>query len=192
MKTQFTHLELMNNKGCYSKEQALKFCQNRPEIVTIKEILESEISIKDKTWFIYNSCALSLDEKKKLCIKLAWIVLPIYEEKYPNDTRIKEYLQAAEDFYMGKITKEELIRQKRNAADAAYAAADAADAAYAAYAADAYAAYAADAAAAYAAYAAAAYAAYAAYAADADADADAKNLTYTQKIQQALIDFLNQ
>ena len=182
MKTQFTHEGLLNSKGCYSKEQALEFCQGRPEIVTIKEILESEISIQDKRWFVYNSCDLSLDEKKKLCLKLAWIVLPIYEEKYPNDARIKACLQATEDFYNGKITIEEL-KVKRSAANAAAAYANA-DAAYAAVdAANAYT---------YAAYANADDNAYAAaYAAvAANAYTYAKNLTYTQKIQQALIDFV--
>ncbi|MFA5935032.1 MAG: putative immunity protein [Candidatus Paceibacterota bacterium] len=178
MKTQFTHLELLANKGCYSKERALQFCQDRPEIVTIKEILESEISIKDKRWFVYNACELSLNEKKKLALKLAWIVLPIYETKYPNDFRVKECLQATEDFYGGKISIEKL-KVKRNAAATAAAYADAAyayaDAAYAYAAADA---------------AAYAYADAYADAAAAYADADAFQLSYSQRIQQALIDFL--
>ena len=196
MKKSFTIEEIKQNKGCYSNADIDNLKKDYSDTVTIKEILESKISIKDKRWFVYNACQLSLDEKKKLALKLAWVVLPIYESKYSNDTRVKECLQATEDFYEGKISVEEL-RVKRNAADAAAAAADAAaDAAAAAAAADAAAAAAdayadaADAAAAAAA-AATAYAAYAAYAADAAdaAAAAAEKLTYSQKIQQILIEF---
>jgi len=103
-------------------------------------------------------------QNRKLAIFSAKSVLHIFEEKYPEDKRPREAIEAAQDYLDGKISKEELLVKKRAAA-AAYAAADA----YAAYAA-AYAASAAYAAAdAYAAYAAA----YAAYAADASAYADA-------------------
>jgi hypothetical protein len=192
MKKSFTIAEIKQSKGCYSNERIDELKTKYSETVTLKEILESEISIKDKRWFVYSACQLSLDEKKKLCLKLAWIVLPIYEAKYPKDSRVKECLQATEDYYNGGISIEEL-RVKRAAADAADDAADAA--AYAdayAAAAAAYAADAADAAAYADAYAAAA-AAYAADAADAAAYADAYaaagKLTYSQKIQQILIDF---
>ena len=94
-------------------------------------------------------------EKKQIVLCAADIaesVLPIFEEKYPNDSRPREAIEAARAWSNGKGT---------NAA--ADAASYAADAAYAAAADDAYAAAAA------ASYAAAAASSYAAAAADAAA-----------------------
>lgn len=181
MKTKFTHEELRNAKGCYSLEDInILIEKHGKKIITIKSILNCDISIRDKTWFVYNSCDLTLDEKKKLSLLLSWAVLPIFETKYPNDNRVRECLNGIEKFIKGEITKEELIILRRVAVYAA----DDADAADATYVADAvyvvYAAYA---------YDAATYAyACAAYAADADAY-DAK-LTYTQKLNIILLEFV--
>jgi hypothetical protein len=65
-------------------------------------------------------------------------VLHIFGNKYPNDTRPYEAIQAARQFANGEISLDELKIKRTAAADAADAAAYAADAAaYAAYAADA-------------------------------------------------------
>jgi hypothetical protein len=93
--------------------------------------------------------------------------LPIFEQRYPDDKRPRQAIEAARAYMRGEISLEALQaarNEARKAADADAYAADAADAD--AYAADAtvYAAYAA-----YAYADAAAYAAYAAYAADAAA-----------------------
>ena len=179
MKKEFTKQEIIDKKGCYSLEKVnqLSFINN--DIISIETIINSEIPLKDKRWFIWNNCEITIDNKKELALKLAWCVLPIYENKYPNDLRVRECLQAINDFNAKLIMIDELIEKRKAAYAADAAAADAA--AYAAYAA------AADAAA-YAAYAADA----AAYAADAAADAaayaaDAKS--YTQKIINIFLDF---
>ena len=121
---------------------------------------------------------LNKKQNQLLSIFSAELVLHIYEEKYPNDKRVRECIQAAKDYLDGKIDIEVLISKRRAiAADAVAYAADAAayaaDAvAYAvAYAAAAYAADAADAAADAAAYAAGYAADAAAYAAGYAADA---------------------
>jgi len=157
--------------------------------------MESEISIKDKKWFLYNKGELSLNQKKKLSLKLAWGVLPIYENKYPNDSRVKDCLQAIEDFYNNKISIDILIAKKNAAYAATYGT-------YAATYADTYATYAAN----YATYATT-YAAYAAYAVDATtyaatyAAADAaiyaaayaanNSISYSDKLKIIMIDFIN-
>ena len=227
MKKIFKKEEILSNKGCYSREQVLNlsFINNRE--ITLIDIMKSEISIQDKRWFLYNKGELSTNQKKVLALKLAWAVLPIYEDQYPGDNRVRDCLQNIEKFNLDNIFFNELA-VKRNAAAyaaeaadayAAYAAAAAdayaAEAAYAAVyaaaeaaaeAADAYAAYAAEVAyadaAAYGAYAysataAAAYAAvYADAAAAAYADAAAaevvvfKSITYSNKLQQIIIDFI--
>jgi len=185
MKTEFTKVEIMYGRGCYSREEVKKLSFINLPCIPIQTILESEIPIKDKRWFIWNNCDLTLDQKKDLALQLAWCVLPIYERKYPDNPAVKECLQAIEDFKIGKISID-ILKEKRKAAyayvDAAYAAVDAAyAAAYAAV----------DAAYAYvdAAYAAA-YAAYAAVDA-AYAAVDAAGPSYSQKLQEILIAFMS-
>jgi hypothetical protein len=119
MKTTFTKQEILNNKGCYSLNKINSLLGKRKKVKII-EILSSPISIRDKCKFVYNACDLSLDEKKKLALKLAWIVLPIHENKYPNDSKIKDCLQAIEDFYTNKISFPTL-KEKRKVAEDIYA-----------------------------------------------------------------------
>jgi hypothetical protein len=175
MKTLFTKQELLSRKGCYSSNDIETLFPNNND-VTIKEILSIEsVNIKDKRWFIYNSCELTLDEKKELSLLLSWAVLPIFENKYPDDKRVRECLDGIVKFNKNLITKDELIILRK----AAYAA-------YAAYATtDAYAA--AD----YVAYAAAATDAYAAAAAAAAYAADSKQKYYSEKLKDVLIAFTN-
>jgi Immunity protein Imm5 len=167
MKKEFTPNEIMTGIGCYSKEQIEHLSFIKQNNISIIDILNSEIPLKDKRWFLWNKCDINLQDKKELALKIAWCVLPIYQAKYPNDTRVEDCLKAIKDFYDGNITIDELKAKRStyaaDAAAAAYAAVDAADAAYAA----AYAAYAAAYAAANAAANAADAAAYAANAADA-------------------------
>ena len=107
---------------------------------------------KPLDWFNwYLSRRLPKIKRVQYAVFAARQVLRIFEDKYPDDKRPREAIEAAEKYIKNPTNK------NKDAADAADAAADAADAAYAADAADA-----AD---------AAAYAAYAAYAADAAADA---------------------
>lgn len=153
MKTKFTPHEIMSNRGCYQRSDVEKLSFiSKPEI-DINDILNSEISIKDKFWFVRNNCEFTTLQKQLWCIGLAEITLEIYERKYPNNKAPREAVQAAKDYLNNLISRDELLIKRKNAAYAAYAAA-------AAY-------YAADADAADAAYAAAAYYDAAAYAADA-------------------------
>ena len=153
MKQEFTKEFMLNNCGCYSEKDLMNCSFMNSENILLKSILESEIPLKDKYWFL---CRKVADKKQnqEISIMVAEIVLPIFEKKYPDDKIPFEAIQAAKQYISGHISLEILIEKRRAAADAAaYAAADAA----ATYAADA---------AAYAAADAAAYAA--AYAADAD------------------------
>lgn len=96
-------------------------------------MLNSEINVKDKRWFLFNACGLTTKQRIELALRAAKLVLPIYEEKYPDDKRVRECLEAIDLFNEGKITRDELLEKRRAAAAAA-----AADA-YDAYDADAYA-----------------------------------------------------
>lgn len=179
MKTQFTQDYLIQNKGCYSLEQVkvLSFMQKTE--FTIEDIVNSEIPLKDKFWFVTKKCDLSIRQNQDIAIGCAEIVLIIYENRYPDDKRPREAIQAAKDYLEGTISRDDLI-VKRRAASAAYAAAAYDAAAYAA----AYdAAYADD--------ADASAAADAAYAAAASAAAyDAYAATLKKSLKQFLLDFI--
>jgi hypothetical protein len=150
-----------NHRGCYSSDK-MKGLVNGKDL-TIQDFLNWDIPIKDKFYFVRNYTELTLIQKQQLSLNCAKVVLPIYENKYPNDNRVRNCIEATEKYLKGEITKEEL----RTYAAAVYAAADTAAAYAAAYAADA-AAYAAGAAGAVAMVAAMAAYAYAAVAAKSD------------------------
>ena len=187
MKQTFSTAFIKANRGCYTEEDLQKAYINNNKTscysksrctVTINDILNSNISLKDKYWFFCNN-VFSKKQNQEIAIKIAQVVLPIFEKRYPHNKSPRKAIQTAKKYLKGEISKEEL----KAAADAAYAAYAAAAYAYA-YAA--YAAYAA-AAAAYA-YAADTAAAYAAAADTAAADAADKN--YNKKLFTTLRSFI--
>jgi hypothetical protein len=118
MKTTFTQEYILKNSGCYEKEEAQALSFMKKKRISIKDILRSEIPTKDKTWFVFMKCELGIREKQDLCIRLAEIVLVIYENKYPDDKRVRKCIEASKQYLAGKITRKELS----TAAYAAYAA----------------------------------------------------------------------
>ena len=134
MKKEFRIDYIKDNKGCYSTEDvvACSFINKEKEIISIMDILNSEIPLKDKGWFLVRKCDLTIAQKKELSYLLALSVFPIHENKYPDDKIVRICLEAIKAFNSGEISREDL----KTAAYAAYEAADSdyttADAAYAA------------------------------------------------------------
>jgi hypothetical protein len=124
MKKTFDKAYILSNKGCYERSQVedLSFI-NKPEI-TIMDILNSEMPLKDKGWFVVRKTELTNDQKADLAYRLALSVAEIFNKKYPNDSRVNDCLQAIQDYKAGKIDIS-VLREKRAAA--AYAADAAAD-----------------------------------------------------------------
>ena len=83
------------------------------EIITLQDILTSEISLKDKFWFCCNKI-LTREENQLLAIKTAEIVLNIYEDNYPNGVSLKKAIQMAKDYLNNNISHKELIVKKNN------------------------------------------------------------------------------
>ena len=169
MQQSFTKQFMYENCGCYNPEQlnACSFMQVEGQ-VTLKSIIESEIPLKDKYWFVCQKIATK-EENQQIAITVAEMVLPIFEEKYPSDKRPREAIEAAKMYIAGHISIETLLNKRYAAAYSAAAKATvdsakaAAAATYSTAAVDAYSAAAAAYAAAYA--AADAYSAAAAYSA---------------------------
>ena len=193
MKKTFTKKYIAENKGCYSIDKVNTLSFYTKEEITIEEISESEISLKDKFWFLVKKCELTTLQKQLLAISVAESVLPIYEAKYPGNYAPREAIQAAKDYLAGSITID-ILRTKRAATDSTYAATDAAAAATAtADAYSAYSAYSATYAAIYDPTYSATYAAADAAAAYAAADAysaDAKTVNYTASLLNILNEFI--
>ena len=123
MKTLFTRDEILHNVGCYSKENAVKILKDKTEF-TINEILSLDIPLKDKVWFICKRCELTDTEFRKFAIGCAWVVLPIFEDEYPENIAPREAIQAAEQYLSGTINIDILKQKLTAAADATTYAAD--------------------------------------------------------------------
>jgi len=146
--------------------------------VELTDLIREDIKTNDWTILEYADWLIAHCMTYKQCVNYALyaaeLVFPEYQEKYPNDPRAYNCIQAIKDFRDGKITRKQLLDAVADA-HAAVHAAYATDAAYAA-------AYAAAHAAAHAAYAAvdAAYAAH-------DADAAAHDAAHTAADKNAMM-----
>jgi hypothetical protein len=156
MKTTFT--KYTAKFGCYKENDNEQDHYLPNETFTIDDVLNAEVSLKDKAWFIRYNCGFTDKEFREFAIGCALCVLPIYESRYPDNKAPREAIEAAQAYLAGTIDIDEL-RLKRKAA------------AYAAVVAVAAVAYAAADVAAYAAADVVAYVAVAAVAAAAAADA---------------------
>ncbi len=128
MKKLFNKSFVAANCGYYSAAELAGFSFMKKEgEVSLAAILDSEIGVEDKFFFVCKKVA-DKEENQQLAIRVAEIILPIYESKYAADGRPRQVIQAAKDYLSKKITKQQLL----DAAAAANAAAYVADTASAA------------------------------------------------------------
>ena len=122
MKT-FTKQFMIDNCGCYSEEKLMSCSFMQTEEVTLESIFKSEIPTKDKFWFYCKKVATK-KQNQRLAIDVAEIVLPVYENRYPENKAPREAIEAAKLYLTGHISLEQLLLKRRAAAAyAAYAAA---------------------------------------------------------------------
>ena len=164
MQTIYSAKFIQDSCAFYSEEKGKleKYLKDRKEISYL-DILNSEISLKDKYWFFCEKI-FTKEQNQRISVIVAEIVLPIYEEKYPDNKTPREAIEAAKLYAKKEITSEQLSIKRCAAYDAAYNAD--VDGAY------------------YAAASAAYYAAADAYYAAADDD------SYIKKLEKALMDFI--
>jgi len=67
MKKEFTHNDLFLRKGCYSLLMVANFCKHRPNIITLYDIMTSDIPLTDKQWFLYHECSIEKHESIICC-----------------------------------------------------------------------------------------------------------------------------
>ena len=175
MQTEYNLDFLLENTGCYKSDEIETLFPKEREVVSYKDILQSNIPLEDKYWFFCRR-VFTDSQNRHLAIKIAEVVLPIFEEQYPEDSRPRKAIEAARLYLAGEIGKEELEAARAAAWAAAWAAAGAAarDAAGAARAAG------------------AAGAARAAAWAAAWAAAGAANPKYIKELEELLINFIEE
>jgi len=132
MRQEFITEYIKANCGCYTPEKLLTaykenkdvLCYETPSCsVTLDEILNSNIPLKDKYWFVCKKLTTK-EQNQQIAISVAEIVLPIYEAKYPTNTSVRECIEAARQYITGHITLEKLLK-KRRVAYATYVVTDA-------------------------------------------------------------------
>jgi len=121
MKTLFTKTNA--NFGCYGKNSDVVKAHTG-DIFTIEDVLNSDVPLKDKAWFIRRNCEFTIDEFRQFAIGCALCVLPIYEYKYPKDKVPREAIEAAQAYLKNEISIDELYTKRHAAAAAAYARGD--------------------------------------------------------------------
>lgn len=124
----FTKQFMKDNCGCYDENnyRLLMECSfMQHDSITLKSILNSEIPLKDKYWFVCKKLATK-EQNQQIAIMVAEIVLPIYEKRYPYNKAPREAIEAAKQYIAGHISLKELWEKRKNAY-AAYATADVAD-----------------------------------------------------------------
>lgn len=121
-------------KGIETLLESLPENFNHAEPISLLHIVESN-GLNDALWALRATQEEGADRvAKELAIEFAEKALPIFEDRYPDDKRLREAINAARFFLAGDITREQLF-EARYAAEAAEAAAYAAYAAEAAFAA---------------------------------------------------------
>jgi len=74
---------------------------------TLEETIKTS-PLPDFYRFLFTKCDLTIDQKLEHSFELAKIVVPVYNERRPDDTRVSDCIQAIKDFKDGKIGVKEL------------------------------------------------------------------------------------
>jgi hypothetical protein len=120
MKTVFSKKYLMENKGCYTKNDVKSIpCYNSR--ITLKK-LHNEIPIKDFIWFLIYKCELTTKQQQILALECAKLVLPNYEKFALEDDRVRKCIEATEKYINGEISKDDLCSARLAARSAESAA----------------------------------------------------------------------
>lgn len=67
MITQFSSKFIKNNKGCYSLRQvnSLSFIRDKRSVITLEDIVKSELPNQDKIWFIWNKLDFNYEKREE-------------------------------------------------------------------------------------------------------------------------------
>jgi hypothetical protein len=128
--------DIMSWEPCNTyPEERIKKLMGRKKYITLDDIWKVELDYKeDYFWLALRPEFISESNLHKIAIYAAELVLPIFEEKYLDDKRPRQAIEAKKKWLKGKISDKELEDAWVAARDAAWATASYA-ASYAAWAA---------------------------------------------------------
>ena len=130
----YTTLELCKEKSaCASGYKILKKSLGKDhkntDLIPLTHVIESN-GLADALWALRATTEPQRDFITDFSVWCAEQVLDIYENKYPDDRRARDYLEGVRSYQLSEITKEDLIILRRTTTtDVATAAYDAAIAA---------------------------------------------------------------
>lgn len=117
MKT-FDRDYIIANKNCYTVEQLNGYSFMQQEAITLLDIVQSDMPLKDKFWSVLQFVT-NIQENQQIVIRCAETVLPFYETTYPENKSPREVLEAAKSCVYGYMSTDDLLL-KIAALEAAY------------------------------------------------------------------------
>jgi len=117
-KLQVTVKQIMEWDPCEGyTEEVVKGLFSGRIYLNAKQILDLDISIADKFWAVLREELIPAEILYEFGCQCAERVLPIWEEKYPDDDRPRKAIEAKRAWMRGEITDKEL----KEAGGSAYA-----------------------------------------------------------------------
>lgn len=114
----FDKAYFLSHRGCYEIEKMKKLVNSNSH-TTIEDFLNWPIPLKDKFFFVNRYTDLTPNQKQNLSLMCAKISLEIYENKYPNDMKLRNCIIATEQSIKGKIHERTLSILRNYAYNAA-------------------------------------------------------------------------
>jgi len=114
MKKEYAREYLLENRGCYgfSKAEALSFMSK--DVITLKDIVDSDLPRKDVVWHIMHNCFLTDYQKTYLALRAFWILIPVFRELFPRENRLDNYLGEREYLMEGLLTKDQFDNNSKS------------------------------------------------------------------------------
>ena len=86
----FSKEYIIENRDCNSYEQITSYSFMKKDKIHLFEILESEMSIQDKLYFLYQKCNLAIIVKERLTDMIFNFISQVHVDNYP-DSEINTY-----------------------------------------------------------------------------------------------------
>lgn len=111
MKTQITEQDLINWDACYWKYNNTQEIERLRELLpcTPEQLLKYDsVSHRDKLWTLFRYEFFSVKSLKLMACDFVESILHLYEEVYPNDNRIREFLKIIHQRAKGVASDDEI------------------------------------------------------------------------------------
>lgn len=118
MKTELKFSELVSLRKHLPIDEEIFDIFENSESIDFNKVLNSNISLKNKVWCIFNFYGFTLRKKLDLSYLLVEVVVPIYNDYFPEDNRMIDYFKAIKDFNNELISEDEFEKFMRDSFEA--------------------------------------------------------------------------